>query len=388
MRLFQPLGLFVITGLIVALMSCEQVKADNSMRVYFGTYTGEKSKGIYQSIFDAKTGKLTAPQLAVETRNPSFLAVHPSQKFIYASGEVSDFEGKKSGVVSAFAIEPDTGNLRLLNQQPSSGASPCHLSLDSQGRCVLVANYGGGSVQAIPVLETGVLGQPGVLIQHEGSSVNSKRQAGPHAHQIIPDPENRFALVCDLGLDKVLAYQLNASRAILTLDTAAGGSVTPGAGPRHLVFHQKRPVAYVINEMGNSITVFDWDSKTGALKQIQEISTLPAGYTNESSCAEIAVHPNGHFVYGSNRGHDSIAIFKVDSKTGLLTAAGYQSTGGKAPRHFAFDPSGDWIIAQNQSSDNILVFRVNSKTGALEQVGEPTLLGSPVCAVFVPGIGK
>ena len=187
---------------------------------------------------------------------------------------------------------------------------------------MLVANYGGGSVQAIPILETGVLGQPGVFVQHEGSSVNPKRQAGPHAHQIVPDPENRFALVCDLGLDKVLVYQINASRAMLALETAGGGTVTPGAGPRHLVFHPKRSVAYVINEMGNSITVFDWEGKTGVLKQIQEISTLPTGYTNDSSCAEIAVHPKRDFLYGSNRGHDSIAIFSVDSKTGQLTAVG------------------------------------------------------------------
>ncbi len=387
MQLFQPLGLLAITGLFAAIIGCEQAQA-NSMRVYFGTYTGEKSKGIYQSTFDAKTGKLTAPQLAVETKNPSYLAVHPNRKFMYAVGEVSDFEGKKSGVVSAFAIEPDTGNLRLLNQQASGGTSPCHLSLDSEGRCVLVANYGGGSVQAIPILETGVLGQPGVFVQHEGSSVNPKRQAGPHAHQIVPDPENRFALVCDLGLDKVLVYQLNAGRAMLALETAGGGTVTPGAGPRHLVFHPKRSVAYVINEMGNSITVFDWEGKTGVLKQIQEISTLPTGYTNDSSCAEIAVHPKGDFLYGSNRGHDSIAIFRVDSKTGQLTAVGHQPSGGKAPRHFAFDPSGDWIIAQNQSSDNILVFRVDSKTGTLQPVGEPTALGSPVCAVFVPSKAK
>ncbi len=384
MKRFHRASLSVIFSSALWLLPCVGAHADEFMRVYFGTYTGPKSQGIYQAVFNLSNGQLSTPQLAAETRNPSFLALHPSHKFLYAVGEMSDFQGTKTGAVSAFSIEAETGNLRLLNQQPSGGAGPCHLSLDERGNCVLVANYGSGSVQAVPVLKTGALGEPGVNIQHTGSSVNPKRQTGPHAHQIVPDPGNRFALVCDLGLDKVLVYQMNPLRAMLSPNDPPSASVSSGVGPRHLAFHPRKPFAYVINEMGNSITVFDWEARSGTLREKQMLSTLPQGFAGESYCAEIAVHPGGKFVYGSNRGHDSIAIFRVNAKNGTLDAAGYQATGGKAPRHFAIDPSGRWMIAENQSSDNLLVFRVNKKTGALQQVGAPLTLGSPVCAVFVP----
>ncbi len=382
MRLSKTSRLFQIMMISFG-CALAHVHAEGIMRVYFGTYTGPRSQGIYQSILNPETGVLSEPQLAVETKNPSFLAVHPNRKFLYSVGEMSDFEGKKTGAVSAFSIDPRSGSLRLLNQQPSGGPGPCHLSLDAKGDCLLVANYGGGSIQTVPVLATGALGQPGAFIQHAGSSVDPKRQAGPHAHQIVPDPENRFALVCDLGLDKVLVYRMNARRSLLEPNDPPGASVEPGAGPRHLVFHPARPVIYVINEMGSSISVFDWQAKTGTLSAKQRISTLPAGWAGNNTGSEIAVHPSGRFVYGSNRGHNSLAIFKVNPKTGALSPAGHQDTGGQDPRYFAIDPTGEWVVAQNQTSNNILVFKVNRKTGAMTSAGKPLNLAAPVCAVFV-----
>ena len=353
--------------------------------VYFGTYTGAKSKGIYVSRFDPTTGRLTAPELAVETTNPSFLAIHPGERFVYAVGEVDDGKGKGNGTVSAFAIQPTTGKLTLLNQQSSGGGGPCHLAVDAKGKCVLTANYGSGSVAVLPIRTDGSLGAPATTIQHTGSGANPERQAGPHAHFICPSPDDRFALACDLGLDKVIAYQLDAKVPKLTPTMPEFVKVAPGAGPRHLTFSPDGKFVYVINEIVSSITAFRYEAKTATMTEVQTISTLPKDSATTSYCAEIAMHPTGKFLYGSNRGHDSIAVFAVDQKSGKLTALDYPSTQGRAPRHFAIDPTGRWLLAENQASDSVVVFSIDAVTGQLKPTGQTLPVGSPVCAVFVAG---
>ena len=355
--------------------------ANASSLIYIGTYTGGKSKGIYASKFDSATGKLSAPELAAEAKNPSFLCLHPNGKYLYSVGEIDSFDGKKSGAVSAYRIESG-GKLSLLNEQASEGTGPCHLALDKSGKCLLVANYGSGSIAALPVGADGKLGEARAKIQHEGSSVNKSRQAGPHAHFITMDPKSHLALTCDLGLDKVLAYRLDPAKSSLTPNDPPSASIKAGEGPRHLVFHPGGKWVYVINEMGSSITVLEYDSKRGAMKEIQMVSTIPSDFKEHNSGAEIQMHPSGKFLYGSNRGHHSIAAFAVDQKTGKLTSIGHQSTEGKTPRHFAFDPSGQWLLAENQDSDSIVVLGVDQKTGKLRATGEKIEVGKPVCVVF------
>jgi 6-phosphogluconolactonase len=359
------------------------MSAETKFSVYIGTYTAKKSKGIYSARFDSDTGKLSAPESAAETKNPTFLALHPNGRVLYAVGEVDDFQGKKTGAVSAFSIDAKAGKLSLLNQQPSAGGGPCHLAVDKSGKCVLVANYGSGSIAALPIEPDGKLGKPATKIQHTGSSVNHERQAGPHAHYISTDPENRYALTCDLGLDKVLVYKLEPDKALLTPNVPPSVSVTPGSGPRHLAFHPNGRLAYLISEMEPTITVFSYESG-GVPRELQTISTLPDKYTGFKSGAEVQVHPSGKFVYGSNRGHDSIAVFSVDQRSGKLTFVEHQSTRGKTPRHFAIDPTGKWLLAENQDSDNIVIFRVDQRTGKLTLTGESVEVGAPVCIQFVP----
>lgn len=370
---------------IALLLSCTLASFASEHFVYFGTYTGAKSKGIYVSRFDSTTGKLSEPELAVETKSPSFLALNPTGKFIYAAGEMSDTPDKRGGV-SAFKRDPKTGKLTLMNQQSSGGSGPCHLVVDASGKCLLVANYGSGSIASLPIKTDGSLGEAATTIQHTGASVNPKRQTGPHAHFIVPSPDNRFALTCDLGLDKVLIYPLDAAAAKLATNNASFATVMPGAGPRHLAFSFDGKFVYVINEMKLTITVFAYDAKTAAMTEVQTLSTLPADYvaTEKDSCAEIAVHPSGKFVYGSNRGHDSIAVFAVDTKSGKLTLVQNESTQGKTPRHFAIDPSGRWLLAENQNSDSVVVFGIDAATGKLKPTRQTITVGSPVCAVFAP----
>ena len=387
MQRLQPCavaGLILTAGLtMISSMRASAAPEPNSYLAYFGTYTGKKSKGIYVARFDAKTGKFTPPELAAETRNPSFLAVHPNHRWLYAAGEVDSFGRKPEGMVSAFRIDPQSGRLERINEQPSGGAGPCHVSVDRSGKCLLVANYGSGSVAVLPIEAEGTLGS-GTSIQHHGSSINHQRQEGPHAHFIVPDPGNQFALACDLGLDKVLVYRLNPQQASLTPNTPPYASLKPGSGPRHLVFSPNGRFAYVISEMASSVTTFSYDSRTGSLKELETHSTLPPDFKGQNTCAEIQIHPSGKFVYGSNRGHDSIAVFRVNPKDGRLQRTESVSAGGKTPRHFAVDPSGKWLLAENQDSDNVVVFAIDPITGHLTPTGETAEVGAPVCLVFVP----
>ena len=351
--------------------------------VYFGTYTSTNSRGIYLSKFDPATGQLSAPELAAETKNPTFLVVAPGGHFLYAGSEMTDDHGRLTGAVSAYALENRTGRLTFLNQENSGGnGSPCHLSLDATGKCLLVANYETGSIAALPVQADGRLGTATAMIQHTGSSVNPTRQAGPHAHFICPSPDNRFALNCDLGLDQVFVYRLDAENARLTPNDPPFARVGPGSGPRHLVFSKDGNFVYVINEMSNTISAFHYDAENAKLTEAQTISTLPHDFSGANTGAEIALHPSGKFLYASNRGHNSIALFDVDQKSGLLTLVTHQSTLGRMPRFFAIDPSGRWLFVENQASGSVVVFAIDPVTGKLKPTRRTLFIGSPVCAVF------
>ena len=388
MKTIQLFRASVFTGLALCASDffCPSVAtASDGALGYIGTYTGAKSKGIYSFRLDS-SGAMSTPTLVAETPNPTFLAVHPNQRFLYAANETDKFEGKKSGAVSAYAIDAKTGNLTLLNQQPSGGDGPCHLVVDRSGKDVLVANYGGGSVEVLPVQKDGRLGEPTTFIQHQGSSANKQRQAAPHAHFITTDAANHFALTCDLGLDKVLVYRFDAAKGTLTPNDPAAVEIKSGSGPRHLAFHPSGRYAYVINEMACTLTALSYDARRGELKEIQTVSTLPSGQEllRSFSTAEVEVHPTGKFLYGSNRGHDSIVVFAIDEKTGKLSHVENQSTQGKTPRNFAIDPTGKYLLAENQDSDNIVGFSIDSATGRLRATGQTvTGVGAPVCIKFV-----
>jgi 6-phosphogluconolactonase len=354
--------------------------------VYVGTYTGSKSKGIYVLLFDSARGTLKDEGLAVEVASPSFLATDSSGRFLYAVGEIADFAGKKSGAVSAFAVAPGSGRLTLLNRQPSGGVGPCHLSIDRRRANVLVANYASGSVAVLPIQEDGRLGAPTSIVQHEGSGPNPKRQERPHAHSINLDSAERFAWVPDLGTDRVFAYRFDSRGHTLARHDPPAVSLRPGSGPRHLAFHPGGRFAYVNGEMASSVTAFTYDADSGTLKEIQTLSTLPGGFEGENTTAEVQVHSSGRFLYVSNRGHDSIAIFAIDPATGLLTAIGHEPTQGKTPRNFTIDPTGTWLLAANQNSDSVVAFRVDHQTGRLRPTGAKAEVPSPVCICFLPAV--
>jgi 6-phosphogluconolactonase len=355
---------------------------------YVGTYTNERSKGVY--LFRLAKDREPAAQhatleplgLAAEAANPSFLEIDPKRRVLFAVSEVRDSGGTRGGAVSAYKIGSD-GKLTLINQESTRGAGPCHLALDRTGRFVLAANYGGGSVVVIPVADDGTLSAASDFVQHEGRSVNPNRQEGPHAHHVALDPSNRFALVCDLGLDQVLIYRFDANQGKLTPNDPPFARLRPGAGPRHLAFHPDGRFVYVINELDSTITVFESNADHGALAEIETVSTLPPKFDGQNTTAEIAVHPNGQFLYGSNRGHDSIAVFEIDRNTGKLTYVEHQSTGGRTPRHFELTPRGERLIIANQNTDNMLVCQVAPKTGRLKPADALVECPAPVCVKFL-----
>jgi len=343
--------------------------------VYVGTYTRGPSKGIYAYNFDRSSGKLKSIGLAAETSNPSFLAVHPSQRFLYAVNE------NDNGTVSAFAVEPG-GKLKAINQVSSKGSGPCHLSVDHTGKWLFVANYNNGSVAAIPIHADGSLGEAAATFQDSGKSVNPDRQAGPHAHNAAISPDNRFVWICDLGLDEILSYHIDAAKG-MTPNYPPFARVQPGSGPRHIVFRADSKFAYVESEMAANVTVFSYNADKGTMRAIQVISALPQDYTGPKSGAEIALHPNSRFLYTSNRVHDSIAMFKVDAAKGTLLFAGTVPSGGKTPRNFAIDPSGHYLFAANQDSSNIVTFKIDPQSGNLTPTADPYEVGFPVCIVFL-----
>ena len=347
------------------------------MAVYFGTYTQGNSKGIYRSILDMKSGRLSKAKLVAETVNPSFLAFHPNGKFLYAVNEVAKFQGEVA--VSAFAIDAKSGGLTFLNQESSRGAAPCHLVVDATGRNVLVANYTGGSVAVLPVSKNGRLSKSSDFVQH-GKSQPKKT---PHGHSINLDKANAFALAADLGLDKMIVYRFNSKTGTLSTKGTQSTSLATGDGPRHFAFHPNGRNAYVINETTRTVTAFSYEAECGKLTTLHSLSTVPKGWDGGGSTAEVQVHPSGKFVYGSNRGHDSIAAYTVDEKTGKLTSVGQFSTQGKTPRNFGIDPTGRFLLAANQGSDSIVVFRINKQTGALEATGQKIEVPKAVCVKFL-----
>ncbi len=359
-----------------------------SFWLYAGTYTSDSksdgSQGIYLLELDAHSGVLSMPRLAAKAINPSFLAIHPSRNFLYSVNEVSEFGGRDGGGVSAFAIDQAQGTLTPLNHQSSVGAGPCHLVVDWSGKNVLVANYGSGSVACLPVHDDGRLGPKTSFIQHRGSGVNPERQQSPHAHSINLDAGNHFAIAANLGLDKVFIYRFDAAGGKLTPNESDFVKVAPGSGPRHFAFHPSGRFGYVINEMANTVIAFAYDAEKGSLTEIQTISTLPSDLKGKSYTAEVQVHPSGKFLYGSNRGHNSVAIFSVEPETGRLTTVGFEPTQGKNPRNFAIDPTGAFLLAENQDSNTIVVFRIDPQTGALRATGQVVGLGKPVCIKMIP----
>jgi 6-phosphogluconolactonase len=380
-------SLSVLLALVLAVLLTPLAEAaDRNYIVYVGTYTESGSKGIYAYRFDATTGVVSSIGLAAETESPLFLATHLSGRFLYATNEISEFNGEKSGSVSAFSVDRNTGKLTLLNRVASRGAAPAHLSLDKTEKYLLVANYGGGSVSAFPIDSDGRLGKASSFVQHTGSSVNAERQAAPHPHEIVATDDNRFVLVPDLGLDEVLIYRFDAAKGSLTPNDPPFAKTGPGAGPRHIALHPNGRFVYVVNEMQSTVSAFSYNTRAGSLQLIETLTTLPKDFSGQNSTAEILTDAKGRFLYLSNRGHDSIAVFAIDSHTGTLSPVQDIPSGGKTPRNFAIDPTGAWLFAGNQESNNITVFEVDSHTGRLTPTKTVLQIGAPACVVFVPDV--
>lgn len=358
--------------------------ADGKYLFYVGTYTeeGSKSKGIYAYRYDAKTGNVTSLGLAAETVNPSWVALHPSGKFLYAVNEVGNYKGPNSGGLSAFSVDQTTGKLTFLNEVATRGADPCYVTIDKTGKFALVANYTGGSVAVFPIGADGKLGEASAFLQHTGRGRNPQRQEGAHAHSIDLSADNRFAYVDDLGLDTVFTYRFDPN-AKGALTSASLVKVDSGAGPRHFALRPDGKFAYVVTEMGHTVTVFSNDPASGKLQAVDKAMTLPDDFTGRNDDAEIRMHPSGKFVYASNRGEDTIVAYAIDEAKGTLTQVASVSTGGKEPRSFEIDPTGMLLFAENQKSDTVVIFKIDQKTGKLTPTGKVLDVASPVCLKFV-----
>lgn len=351
--------------------------------VFFGCNNARRSKGIHASRLDLATGKLSTPELVAESATSSFLAIHPNGQFLYSVDD-TNFDGQGNGSVRAFAIDRSTGQLTPRNRVASHGATPAHLVVDGRGKNVLVANYNSGSAAVLPVKEDGSLGEASSVVQHSGSGPDPSRQRGPHAHSINVSPDNRFAIVADLGLDNVFVYRFDSDKGLLEPNDPPYVKVAPGAGPRHFAFHRDGRFAYVINEIASTVTAFAYDRSRGVLKELQTITTLPKDFAGRSTTAEVQIHPSGRYLYGSNRGHDSVAVFSIDAREGTLTLVEITPTQGKTPRNFGIDPTGAFLLAAHQDTDNVVVFRVEAKTGRVTPTGQILEVGSPVCVKFLP----
>ena len=351
------------------------------LTLYVGTYTSGKSEGIYVYRMDHSTGALTRFS-SIKSVNPSFLTIDKSKRYLYAVNEVGEYAGKPGGGVSAFAIDPATGSLRLLNEQATQGADPCHLSIDDRKRALLVANYTGGSVTVLPVRTDGTLGMAIDVKQHEGSGVK-EQQKGPHAHCVILDRSERHALVADLGIDKVMIYRFDRATGKLNPAEQPFAELKAGAGPRHLTLHPSGKYLYVINELDSTMATFRYDARNGALTLIETVSTLPEDFTGVSYCADVHVSASGRFLYGSNRGHNSIVVFEIDPQTGKLKLIEHVSTQGDWPRNFTIDPTGAFLLVANQRSDNVVTFKIDQTTGRLTPAGNNEPIPSPVCLRFL-----
>ena len=383
LHVLKHVSILFLLSLAICIFAQTAHAAQNkkSVLVYVGTYTNHGSKGIYAYDFDEATGKLSLQGLAAETESPSFLVLSSNQKFVYAVNETENFQGKTSGGVSAFSKEPNGYKLDLLNELASRGADPAHLAVDKTGKYVLVANYTSGNVAVFPILKDGRLGEASAFIQHKGSGVNHERQEGPHAHEIVMSPDNRYALITDLGLDKIFLYPFDSTKGLLGEPHIV--NTHPGAGPRHLAFSHDGRFVYAINELQSTIVVYSYSAK-GDMKELQTISSLPKDFAGKNTAGEIALSSSGKFLYASNRGNDTIAVFAVDSVKGTLQLIQFVPVQGKTPRDFVIDPSGIFLLAANQDSGNIVTFRMDQKSGRLTATGQEVQLSAPVCIQFVP----
>lgn len=377
------LMVLLVPGNVLIQAAPEPSPRATQLMAYIGTYTGQNSEGIYAYQVEVTSGSATPRGCVGRTAHPSFLALHPSGRFVYAVSEVNSAAGQPGGAVAAFAVDRQTGLLTLLNMQASGGAGPCHLTVDRTGRHVLVANYGGGSVAVLPIREDGLLGEATCVVRHTGSSVHPRRQRQPHVHSVNLAPDNRHALVADLGIDRVVVYRFDAERGILSTPAAYTFEAPPGSGPRHLAFHPNGRIVLVLNELSSRLMLLEFDPPTGRLTLRQSVSTLPEGFSGSNTTAEVAVHPNGRFAYASNRGHDSIAVFQLDTNRWDLQLVQHAATGGRTPRHFALDPFGQSLWAANQASHTVVRFRVDPATGRLERVGPALEVGNPACVRFL-----
>lgn len=351
--------------------------------VYFGTYTGGASEGIYRSRFDFESGVLGAPVLAAKAANPSFLALHPGGRRLYGVLELAEYEGRPGGAVAGWDLDRETGELQAINTVSSGGMHPCHLTLDAAGRWVLAANYSSGNVAVLPVREDGSLGAAWQMVQHLGSSVHPQRQKGPHAHSIQLDAANRFAVAADLGMDRLMVYRFEPAIGSLEAQDPPFAEVPPGSGPRHTAFHPRGRHLLAINELTSTLMLFRYDRRRGTLEAVHTVKTLPESFEGSSTTAEVRVHPSGRWVYGSNRGHDSLVVFRVDTRRDRLELVEWVPAGGRTPRNFAIDPSGRWLLAAHQGSDSVSVFRIDPNSGRLTATGGRVTVGSPVCVLFV-----
>ena len=364
--------------------------------VFIGTYTEEivsktgqifkgmgMGKGIYVYKRDVTSGLMKQCGLAEGVPNPSYLAIDPSRRFLYAVNELREFEDAPTGAVSAFSVEPGSGRLRFLNRKPSHGTDPCHLTVDKTGRYVLVANYTSGSVCVLPIREDGSLAEATDVLQHHGSSSDPVRQSGPHAHAVTLDDTGRYAFVADLGLDKLMIYKFDAKRGKLEPGEEPWVEVAAGAGPRQLAMHSSGGYVYLINELNSTMTAFRYDNSKGTLREIQTLSTLPKDFEGANTCARVQISASGKFLYGSNRGHDSIVIYAIDQVNGKLTCIGHRSTQGETPRHFAIGPAGECLIIANQDTEDVVAFRLDPTSGELGATGHSVDVPTPVCVKVI-----
>lgn len=381
MKIFTWLPLLLLgVGMFSA---CDDTPEKRKYSLYFGTYTRGESQGIYSAQFDVIDGTLLSMHDPVYSENPSFLAVSPDKQFLYAVNEVNTYLGKPTGAVTAFKIDPETHALTELNHQSSHGAHPAHIVVDATGRFVLTANYSGGNIAVLPIQPTGKVGTLEQMVMHSGSGPNMRRQRQPHPHSVTFSPDQQHVMVADLGIDQVRIYRWDAQNGTLTVNDPPAFQTAAGAGPRHFAFHPKNNYAYIINELNSTLTALKYHPDSGALTEIGTVSTLPENFEGDNTCADIHVSRDGRFVYGSNRGHNSIAVFEVDQDSGQLFLVQNQDTRGRTPRNFALDPTGKWLLVANQNSDSITIFSIDNKSGMLVPVGEPYTIPSPVCIRFM-----
>ena len=390
-RLWRPLNNFpktkfttmklisIIILILTAGFTNMKISSENKEYIYVGTYNEDNKPGIFVFEFDRKEGSMSLVQEVGGMGSPSYLEIHPSGKYIYSVNRSSVIPDKKWGSVSSYKIDPANGTISHLNDQPTQGSESCHVSIDSKGRLVFVSNYSTGNLSVFPVSADGSLGKFSDTEQHTGNSINESRQKQPHVHQSIVSPNDKFLYVSDLGIDKVKVYSIDFDKNTLTGLPGSDGLVEKGSGPRHSVVHENQKFAYVINELASTVTAFKIDPANGGLTPYQNITTVPKDYKEVNYCADIHIDPSGQFLYGSNRGHNSLAIFKIDQVSGELTNVGFQSTFGEWPRNFLIDPKGEFIFVANQNSNNIVLFRRDPESGKLSKIEKEIIVPKPVC---------